>query len=511
MRLAIAMLAVAACNTPPPATPGVTPDAAQDAAPETMAPDPPIVSGPSDGARSGGRLKLTYWRTEDGIAVWRPVFFDSQLGISCVPVRWRDGGTYCTPFDEQTLRWTTGLGASDNFILIYPPQAIVPAFYTDEACTVPVGPPDATTAGYVVEYDVPLHTPPASRHEVQHLYRRGAARGTVAAYEKASEFGGCVLFAQQAEVFDLIEIPSSSFAAMRTLVDPVGGDGFAMSYVVSDDGLQLPLGLYASAFDDVVAMSFKAGALWATGTPASPSTAPFGAFFAEMSCTVPVAAVAATAIRPATTFMGSEIRQLSVQATATVFRFDTECHEVAASDDFVYYVLGSSPVSAPTFVRRIDTLAGRRMQYIRDVAPAGLATRETLLYDADNQYECSLHGLDSGPLDAGGDFLTCQELTCGHLERVFTDEACTSGMTVYVHDRSSGFHDCDDVPVPARVTGYPITSTPVLGRFYRKQLIGPGPPGTVICEPRDFTSRAFETGPQVALKPSPQFRPVVDP
>src|SRR5690349_8500361 len=87
MRAFACVALVVACS---PSTPTVVIDAARDTVSDS-GPDP------DDGARSGTRLKLTWFEFTDGTRQFDG-FYDAERKEPCfISQRWTDGNAYCTP------------------------------------------------------------------------------------------------------------------------------------------------------------------------------------------------------------------------------------------------------------------------------------------------------------------------------------------------------------------------------------------------------------------------------
>src|SRR5690349_20382077 len=58
---------------------------------------------PNEGARSGSRLKLTWFELSDGTRQWNG-FYDAERKENCSPsATWTDGHAYCTPDDHGDI------------------------------------------------------------------------------------------------------------------------------------------------------------------------------------------------------------------------------------------------------------------------------------------------------------------------------------------------------------------------------------------------------------------------
>src|SRR3954466_9466481 len=103
-----ALLVLAACS------PSVT---AQSDAPPTQA-DAPPGPDPNDGARSGTRLKLTWFELGDGTRQWDG-FYDAQRKENCYIYQdWTDGKSYCAPDYDGSIEYSNA-GCTTKVIEVY--------------------------------------------------------------------------------------------------------------------------------------------------------------------------------------------------------------------------------------------------------------------------------------------------------------------------------------------------------------------------------------------------------
>lgn len=423
------------------------------------------VPGPSDGARSGTRLKLTMFQADDGFSILRPLYYDTQNQFECVEMRWDDGVSYCTPPRNLDLTWQ---------------QSTVPVTrvsYADDRCTQAIAPSDTAADGFAMELD-PI------TGVVLHLYRRGATLGKKPSFVKVDDLRTGCNPDGSGTVYAVIEVPASSLVAMHRYIGPVGADGFAISYLGTEDGFQVPLGMYARVLDEICEMRGKQRV--STTVACSPFAYAADAYL-DAECkvggvlSVPMISgrmptiLASGGARPSTVF------KRGAQLTSAFKRGGWGCEPVDPRSS-LFYSFGAE-ITLPTLTRTRGSVPGRRFQYVYDTADSGLAVREPMMfYDGANDVVWSIHDSVFQP----------REVACGRIWVVFHDPRCTSVADAYYEPDPW----CDG-PIPAHLAGYPITSKPYRGGdYYEIQGVGYG-----SCQRSQPSPSALSVGPPVAAVP----------
>ena len=206
--LGVVLVLAAACS------PSVT--AQSDAPP--VAVDTPAGPDPNDGARSGTRLKLTWFELADGTRQWDG-FYDALRKETCyLYSNWIDGKAYCAPDHTGSIEYSDA-GCNTKVIEIYKNPSCV-----------------TQPAPYTLDYSYTSCT-----SQPAHLYTRGAKISLAQYYFMGSDnvcYGPYTTtpasydyYATGPEVAktDLVEV---------TLGSPVGPGRLAMRYYQSPDGMQ---------------------------------------------------------------------------------------------------------------------------------------------------------------------------------------------------------------------------------------------------------------------------------
>jgi hypothetical protein len=150
-----AVACAAACSSSAPAT--VDGKVVDTTTPDT-GPDP------NDGAKSGSRLKITYWAFADGTRAWNE-FYDSQRKENCyIGGPWPDGNLYCQPGGSSIEYSDAGCTTRVGIV------------YHDPTCPQPA-------PGYLLDYG---YAAGACSYGPQHLYLIGNKLSLTSYYYKQS-------------------------------------------------------------------------------------------------------------------------------------------------------------------------------------------------------------------------------------------------------------------------------------------------------------------------------------
>ncbi|HEX8112491.1 MAG TPA: hypothetical protein VF516_32395 [Kofleriaceae bacterium] len=371
----LATVLLTGCHGAPPPPP---------APPATVAP-----AEPSDGARSGTRLKLLLWQSGDGFTSWTGWFFDTQLAAPCRAVAWTDGRLYCTPIDspvplgvfdstpapdrDRTLIGYTDAGCTQPEVIAYDAPSLYAAALVDDGCS-----PDGVHPSW----------------KVSHLYRRGAKFGTPDSYFTnevtvgvCESWTGFLSTAYAAEPG-----PSPSDLVLLSLRTAPTTDRLTTTYLVSEDGLQFPAYAHDTQFD--------ADCYFASPLGGAPTCVPVGAVSSlrggadglDASCTKPLATVPARCPRPSavfTTFVNPSdfdpTKFLPVGAPAAEL-----CAQTPPAADTSYYQLGAAVPLVTASLER-ENITGRRLELYHRVAGSWTGRDPDHLHDNHYDLDCRLH------------------------------------------------------------------------------------------------------------------------
>jgi len=412
-RLRLALVVVAGCQS--------TVTVALDGKPvDTTTPD----TGPdvTDGARSGARLKLTYWAFADGTRSWND-FYDSQRKEECyINGPWSDGNYYCSPG-----------GAT--------------VYYTNATCTAKVGLvytascPEPAPA-YLAEYGYT-----GCKYGPQHLYLRGAKVSATSYYYKNSDgtCGGPVTATGYDFYSPGAEIPTSMLAKL-TVNAPTGSGSLTQSFITSDDGLVFPWHVH----DTSLGTDCNPEAYDETGASAVcvPMSAGYAYYLHDAACTVPLVeetkgctppqyagyspSNSCPSDPPKYFGMGS-----TVSASPIYYVSGTTCTSTTGSTTYDWYQT-TGQVGVKTLTRAPDALASHRIQLIHETTGDGLRVRDYTLYDQQQGVECYPTTLPDG---------TTRCYPYGtYVDSFYKDSLCTQSVDVaYVY---TGAANCGPPVVP---------------------------------------------------------------
>src|SRR2546423_5565110 len=203
----LAALIVCACSPSVPVSGDAPGNSGGDAGPD-----------PNEGAKSGSRLKLTWFNFADGTRTW-DAFYDAQRKENCyLYENWTDGGTYCAPNNSGSLVYSDA-GCTQRVIEVY----------RDPTCPTPPSP-------YTMEWIYGTCT-----SQPAHLWQRGAGIALASYYERFSD-GTCggPYTSSGYDMYSVgLEIKPSDLVRLQ-LGSPVGAARLGERFYESTDGLKVP-------------------------------------------------------------------------------------------------------------------------------------------------------------------------------------------------------------------------------------------------------------------------------
>lgn len=338
---------------------------------------------PNDGARSGSRLKLTWYVFSDGTRQWDS-FYDAERKEQCsISATWADGNAYCVP-------QATGY-------LVYADAACTQKLaqvYSDPNCA-------AASDGYVIDYnnDGCTYTP-------AHLYLRGAKVSTTT-YYLPDGAGGCA--GPYSDTFYAYyqvgaEVPTSQLVKL-TLSGPSGAGRIGQRYFQSSDGMQFPWTLHDALLGaDCSGYAVSDDATSAACTPDASYTYDFH----DGSCTQPeveLGPACATphyaALFPQTACPSDTPTFYPVGAqlpnTPLYTQSGGTCSSTTAVDGDRYFATGTA-LELAQLSRAPDAVAGRRLQLVHYTTADGLRSRDFTLYDTQKATTCYPTTLPDGTM-----------------------------------------------------------------------------------------------------------------
>ncbi|MGE5184432.1 MAG: hypothetical protein ACM31C_20320 [Acidobacteriota bacterium] len=381
---------------------------------------------PNDGARSGTRLKITYWAFADGTRAWNQ-FYDAQRRENCyLSGPWTDGNYYCTPTQTSSIAWSDA-GCTTKIAMVY----------NDPTCPQPAPP-------YALDY-----TSTACTFSYSHLYNRGSQLGISQYYYQNSD-GTCggpysapsySFYALGPEV-----VPAASLVKL-TIGSPTTSGTLGERFVTSADGLSFPW----TTHDALLGADCYAAAYDASGTSAvCLPDAGYAGYNHDSACTVPELSVSKTCTAPhyAEYFpqtacpsdppkyftVGSQ-----VASSPLYYASGTQCTATTADTSSNYFTTAQT-IQLSSLARAPDALVGHRIQLIHDTTPEGLRLRDYALYDSQLGGECYVIATPDG---------SSRCLTFGasiSSGTFFKDAGCTQGIdlaSVYI-----GPSACTAPPAP---------------------------------------------------------------
>ncbi|MEO8552582.1 MAG: hypothetical protein ABI678_21545 [Kofleriaceae bacterium] len=395
-RLAVLACVLAACS---PST-GESTDA-----PPSQGSDAGV--DPNDGAKSGARLKLTWYQFTDGTRQFSGMY-DSENKETCSPyyASFTDGKTYCVPRVGGDAVYTNS--TCTNKILHY---------YVDSVC-----PQDP--AKYFLDYaTVGCQSHPA------HIYLRGAKLANATYYYKSSTGTCSTGYAPQSyDAFYALgsEVPKSALVEL-TLSAPEGQGRVGVRFYESVDGMRFPWVLHDATLDADCSAEYAADN--SSAARCTPDDARYSYLAHDATCSQPALALANTCTKPAFAYTFPETScpgdsetyyAVGAQIASTPLYQPTggTCTATSASANTSYYALGA-PVSLASLSYAADTGTAHRIQLIHYTSTEGTRFRDPYrLYDAEKGSACYPETLPDGTT-------RCVAFG-GYIDTYYTSSACTT-------------------------------------------------------------------------------------
>ncbi len=327
----------------------------------------------NDGAKSGARLKITYWAFADGTRSWN-AFYDSQRKENCfIAGPWPDGGYYCSPG-----------GASVN--------------YADAQCKTPIGMVYSATCpqpapSYLAEYGYT-----SCVWGPQHLYLRGAKINQTQYYYKNND-GTCNTTPVTATGYDFYaagaEIAPSNLAAI-TIGQPTGTGTLTQRFATSADGMVMPWSVHdAGLADDCYPSSYDPSG---TSAVCVPSDSAYAYYLHDMTCTVPEIQQQKGCTPPQSAGYSPDNScpadppkyfAMGAKVSNTPLFYDNAgtCTSTTGATTYDYYTT-TNQLTIQTLTRAPDNLPSHRIQLIHDTTSDGLRVRDWSLWDSQQNVEC---------------------------------------------------------------------------------------------------------------------------
>jgi hypothetical protein len=385
---------------------------------------------PNEGARSGTRLKLTWFDFTDGTRQWDS-FYDAERKESCYPYpAWPDGKVYCTPDSNANVVYTDA-GCSQK----------IGQVYRDPSC---VRPPPT----YLLEWHyAACDSGPA------HLYLRGAPTTATSYYSRT--YDGSCGGPYSGASYDFYALGGEISTRMLVeITTAVGGEAgrLATTFWASADGMRLPTRLHDTQLGtDCYPETFADGAT--TGT-CVPTGAWYASDFHDAACTQPAVGLTSTCAAPAYVEYAPKTScpgDLPHVATATgaiassplFYLSGQTCTAETAPTGVTYYGAGADVPNA-TFTRAIDALAGHRIQLVHYTTPEGLRFRDFNVYDAQKGTDCYPTALPDGTT-------VCLPFG-GFVQTFYRDAQCAQPIDLI--EVSIGPQGCSAPPVPKYARKY---------------------------------------------------------
>lgn len=389
---------------------------------------------PNEGARSGARLKLTWFDFTDGTRQWDS-FYDAERKESCYPYpAWTDGRVYCTPDSNGSVVYADASCSQK-----------IGQVYRDPSCSRP--PPT-----YLLEWRYG-----ACQSAPAHLYLRGA-KITPAQYWIVNSDGTCGgPYATTSDDFYAIgaEITPNNLVEI-TVGQPIGTGRITERFWQSADGMRLPYTLHDAMLNtDCYPQTFVEGG---TSGLCIPSPAAYAGYFHDASCAQPelgldrtCAAPAYAEYRPAGACASDPPHFAQVgNATASsplYYWTGSSCAVTTAGTTTAYYTLGGD-VAVAALQRAPDAAQSHRIQLVHYTS-TDLRFRDYTLYD-------SLKGVSCYPTSLPDGTTVCLPYG-GYISTYYRDAQCTQEVDlVEVYGGATG---CVP-PIPPKYARKYITPAP---------------------------------------------------
>jgi hypothetical protein len=435
---------VAACSSDAPVF--------NDAPPAVI--DAPPAVDPNDGARSGTRLKLTWFEFADGARQWDG-FYDAERKETCYIYRdWIDGKSYCAPDYSGSIVYTSSTCT-----------AKATEIYKDPSCALAQLP-------YTMEWD---YTPCDSRPA--HLYLRGTKLSLAQYYYKTSDgrCGGPYTTTTSYDYYAVGAEVAPSELVEVTIGSPVGPGRLGTRFYQSSDGMRLQATVHDSELGaDCYPQVYATGATTGSCAP----NARYAAYDQDAACTQHKIAInkqcelpkytvyyppeACPADPPSYYTLGTPV------SGSPLYYYDgASCVASTPSTANNYYRVGTELAVAP--VDRVVAAAASRLQLVHYTNSEGMSYRSYNLYDSQKGADCYPTKLPDGTI-------RCVPYG-GYVRTLYRESTCT--QTIDLVEVDSGPASCGAPTVPKFARKY---VTPAPGSCnYGTQVFDVGAPysGTV--------------------------------
>jgi hypothetical protein len=371
---------------------------------------------PNEGARSGSRLKLTWFEFSDGTRQWNS-FYDAERKEGCYPYpAWTDGHVYCTPDSNAGVVYADASCSQK-----------IGQVYRDPSC-------DREPPKYLLEWHYgTCDSGPA------HLYLRGA-QITPAQYWTANSDGSCGgpytgafddFYAIGAEVApqSLVEV---------TVGAPTGTGRITERFWQSADGMQLPYVLHDGMLNtDCNPVTYVEGG---TSGVCVPSDTAYASYFHDATCTEAELGITRTCAAPAyaeyspSTACPADPPHIAQVGAATAsaplyYWTGSTCSATTAGATTAYYSV-SADVAVATLQRAPDAAQSHCIQLVHYTSD-DLRFRDATLYD-------SLKGVSCYPTSLPDGTNVCLPYG-GAISTFYSDAACAQPIDlVEVYTGGSG-------------------------------------------------------------------------
>jgi hypothetical protein len=405
-----------------------------DAAPDAPPPD--------DGARSGARLKLSWFNFADGTRTWGG-FYDAERKEPCFLYDWGDGKTYCVG-DDLT---------SDVVFTNSICTAKVVEVYNDPGCAQP--PPK-----YAIEY--PIAT---CDYRPTHIYARGAAAG-VSQYWYRDNNGGCqgpfttsanysyYQLGPEMLVSDFVQVTTSS---------PADTGRLGQRFYQSADGMRRPGPVHDAMLGTDCYPSTYGNDTTGTCNP----SASYAYYLGDTACTQPKLDLPSSCAKPQYTAFDDQnscpadpprfyTTGNAVGGSPLYYRSQAQCVATTPATSTTYYSIGQLISSAPVG-HSVEAIEARRLQLMRYTTPEGLATRDYSLYDTTKGVSCYPTTLPDGTY-------RCMP-SGGYISTFYTNSACTQQASFAVVQ--SGPSSCG-LPSPPKFASRYVAPAPGSCQYSRE-------------------------------------------
>ena len=393
----------------------------------------------NDGARSGARLKLTWFQFTDGTKQFN-AFYDAQLKALCYPQYqgWADGNNYCTPLNGGTLVYTNSTCTAKALY-----------FYVDAASACP-----SSVAQYYLDYQtVGCNSLPAQ------LYQVGAKSTATSYYYMSSNgtCGGANTVTSSDKLYALgTAIPAAQLVKLTSSA-PEGSGRLGVRYLESSDGMRFPSFMHDAQLDADCNPSYAEDG--DTAATCFPRDGQYAFYAHDAACAQPELDLQSTCTAPAYAYTYPSTSCPSdtytyypvtgkISGTPLFYPTGATCTATTASSGEAYYSLGGALSLAP-MTYAADTGTDHRIQLIHYTSPANdgnVRFRDPYkLFDSQMNTECYPETLPDG---------TIRCVAYGaYVSTYFANSACTVPIDV------------------AEIYTGPATCTaPVIPKYARKSI-----------------------------------------